>query len=129
MTEAYLGHMTWDEIEAFLLAFPDTEASLSWGMPGVKTGGRLVAWWRDRDDSPGSVAIKVDRAELPALVEPDSTPFYTIEHFRARGLSAVLVRPGEADARELRELLTEAWLMMASTTVREAWLVENGEDE
>ncbi|MFS0884086.1 MmcQ/YjbR family DNA-binding protein [Aeromicrobium sp. 179-A 4D2 NHS] len=121
--------MTWEEIEAFLLQFPDTEASLSWGMPGVKTGGRLVAWWRDRDDSPGSVAVKVDRSELEALTEDPGTPYYYIEHFRKADLSAVLVRPDEAEPDELRELLTEAWLLMATPTVREAWLVENGEDE
>ncbi len=121
--------MTWEDIEAFVLTFPDTEASLSWGMPGVKTGGRLVAWWRDRDDSPGSVAIKVDRSELEALVDDASTPYYSIDHFRKTDLAAVLVRPDEVDPTELRELLTEAWLLMASPTVREAWLVENDEDE
>lgn len=121
--------MDWDEIAAFLLGFPDTAASLSWGMPGVKTDGRLVAWWRDRDDSPGSVAIKVDRAELEALVADDSTPYYTIDHFRQFDLAAVLVRPGDADPDELRELLTEAWLLMAKPTVRETWLIRHDEDE
>lgn len=56
--------MDWDAIEAFVLGFPDTERSTSWGMPGVKTGGTLVTWRRDRTDSPGSVAFKVDRTEL-----------------------------------------------------------------
>lgn len=62
----------WDEIERFVLAFPDTERSTSWGMPGVKTGGTLVAWWRDRKDSPGAVAFKVDRADLEALVADEA---------------------------------------------------------
>ncbi|WP_313406204.1 MmcQ/YjbR family DNA-binding protein [Aeromicrobium sp.] len=119
--------MTWDEIEAFLLGFPDTVTSTSWGMPGVKTGGRLVAWWRDQDDSPGSVAFKVDRSELEALVEDPDTPYYTIEHFRKFDSNAVLVRPGEVDPVELREMLTDAWLVTAKPTVLKAWLAEHEE--
>ncbi|RYJ05540.1 MAG: hypothetical protein EON52_11025 [Actinomycetales bacterium] len=120
--------MTWSEIEAFLLGFPDTETSTSWGMPGVKTGGRLVAWWRDQPDSPGCVAFKVDRAELDGLVEDSSTPYFTIEHFRKFDSNAVLVRPEDVDPDELREMLTDAWLVTAKPTARKAWLAEHGED-
>lgn len=118
--------LTWEDIEAFLLRFPDTVTSTSWGMPGVKTGGRLVAWWRDQDDSPGCLAFKVDRTELEALVEDPSNPYFTIEHFRKFDSNAVLVRLVEADRDELRELLTDAWLVTAKPTVRKAWLAENG---
>jgi hypothetical protein len=118
--------MRWQQI-AFLLEFPDTEVNTSWGMPGVKTGGRLVAWWRDRDDSPGCVALKVDRAELEALVEDSSTPYFTIEHFRKFDSNAVLVRPEDADPAELREMLTDAWLVTAKSKVRQAWSVEHGD--
>src|SRR5699024_7764866 len=117
--------MTWKEIEAFLLGFPDTVASTSWGMPGVKTGGTLVAWLRDREDSPGSVALKVDRAELDALVEDPDLPYYTIEHFRKFDSNAVLVRPEEVDPVELREMLTDAWLVTVRPKILKAWLAEH----
>ena len=39
------------------------------------------------------------------------------------------VRRDEVDPPELRELLPGAWLVRASRTGREAWLVENDEDE
>lgn len=116
--------MTWEEIEAFLLGFPDTAASTSWGMPGVKTGGTLVAWLRDREDSPGSVAFKVDRSELDALVEDPDLPYYTIEHFRTFDSNAVLVRPEDVDPVELREMLTDAWLVTAKPKVLKAWLAD-----
>ncbi len=121
--------VAWDEIESFLLEFPDTVASTSWGMPGVKTGGRLVAWWRDQDDSPGCLAVKVDRAELDALVEDPGTPYFTIEHFRKFDTNAVLVRPDEVDPAELREMLTDAWLITAKPTIRKIWLAQNGPEE
>lgn len=116
--------MDWAQIEAFLLTFPDTEQSTSWGMPGIKTGGTLVAWWRDREDSPGCVALKVDRADLEAVVEDPGTPYFTIEHFRKFNSNAVLVRPEEVDPGELREMLTDAWLTTAKATVRKAWLAD-----
>lgn len=120
--------MTWEEIEAFLLAFPDTTASVSWGMPGVKTGGRLVAWLRDQADSPGAVAIKVDRAEREALLLDPSLPYFTIDHFEKFDTNAVLVRPPDVDPVELRELLTDAWLITAKPRVRSAWLAQNDAD-
>lgn len=120
----YRWDMEWPEIEEFLLGFPDTERSTSWGMPGVKTGGTLVAWWRDLDDSPGCVAFKVDRAELEGLVQDSSTPYFTIEHFRKFDSNAVLVRPGEVEPEELREMLTDAWLVTAKARVRAAWLAD-----
>ncbi|MBC9227468.1 hypothetical protein GL325_14155 [Aeromicrobium sp. 636] len=119
---------TWTDIEAFLLGFPDTEASTSWGMPGVKTGGRLVAWWRDRDDSPGCVAVKVDRDEAEALIQDAATPFHTNDHLRDRSPNVVLFRPGEIDPVELRELLTDAWRVTATPSVLAAWTAENEPD-
>jgi len=116
--------MTWDEIAAFLLEFPDTELTTTWRMPAVKTGGVLVAWWRDAEDSPGSIAFKVARDEIEGLVEDPGTPYYTIEHFRKFNSNAVLVRPEEAEPDELRELLTDAWLITAKARVRKAWLAE-----
>ncbi|TSD68479.1 MmcQ/YjbR family DNA-binding protein [Aeromicrobium piscarium] len=117
--------MTWDEIVAYLLEFPSTELTTTWNMPAVKAGGVLVAWWRDAPDSPGSVAFKVAPDELEALLGDPDAPYYTIDHFRKFGTNAVLVRPGEADADELRELLTEAWLAVAKPRVRKAWLAEH----
>ncbi|WP_229051849.1 MmcQ/YjbR family DNA-binding protein [Aeromicrobium sp. Leaf350] len=116
--------MDWDDIAGHLTALPDTELTTTWDNPAVKTGGKLVAWWRDASDSPGSVAIKVSPDELEALVADPDSPFYTIEHFRKFGTKAVLVRPEDVDPDELRDLLTEAWRLMAKVRVRKAWEAE-----
>ena len=116
--------MDWDDIVEHLTQLPDTELTTTWDNPAVKTGGKLVAWWRDAADSPGSVAIKVAPEELEALVTDDASPFYSIEHFRKFDTKAVLVRPEEVDPDELREMLTEAWRLMAKVRVRKAWEAE-----
>ena len=53
-------------------------------------------------------------AEKAALVEDESTPFFTIDHFR--NYSAVLVqrsRLDEIDRAELAEIITDAWAAKA----------------
>ena len=113
--------MNWDDVVEFLLGFPDTELTTTWNNPAVKTGGRLVAWWRDAADSPNSIAIKVDAAEKVALVQHPESPFYTIEHFEKMGTQAILVEPERVAEAELRELLTDAWLLNAKPRVRRNW--------
>jgi len=120
--------MRWPEIEEFLLSFPDTVAAISWGMPGVKTGGRLVAWWRDRQDSPGALAFKVDPAEREALLRDPDLPYFTNDHLERFDSPVVLVRPEDVDDDELREMLTEAWLVTAKPRVRRAWLEQSEGD-
>lgn len=113
--------VNWDDIVGFLLTFPDTELTTTWNNPAIKTGGRLVAWWRDATDSPESIALKVDPSEKLALIADPNSPFYTIEHFEKTGTQAVLVQPELVPAQELQELLTEAWRLNAKARVRRDW--------
>jgi hypothetical protein len=56
------------------------------------------------------------REDRDALIEDESLPFFTIDHFRNHDTVAVLVRRsrlGEIDVEELREVVTEAWLAVA----------------
>lgn len=75
------------------------------------------------------VIVTPSLAEKAALVEDESTPFFTIDHFD--GYAAVLVqesRLGEVDVDELRELLTDAWLARAPKRLARAFLAEQGLD-
>ncbi len=52
--------------------------------------------------------------EKQALVQDESTPFFTIPHFK--GYNAVLVqqsRLGELTRQELEEVITDAWATKA----------------
>jgi hypothetical protein len=64
-----------------------------------------------------------------ALVEDDSTPFFTTPHFK--GHPSVLLRGsriGELTADELAEVVYDAWLARAGKRAREKWLAERGLD-
>jgi hypothetical protein len=61
-----------------------------------------------------------------ALVQDDSSPFFTTPHFD--GHLSVLLRAsrlGEISYDELAEVVQEAWLARASAARRSAWLKEH----
>jgi hypothetical protein len=66
-------------------------------------------------------------AEKEALVQDESTPFFTTAHFR--GHPSVLLREcriGELTRDELAELVQDAWLARASKRRAADWLAERG---
>lgn len=82
-----------------------------------ETGERLddvVVFWVDSD------------AAKQALVEDDSTPFFTTPHFD--GHPSVLLRHsrvGELSRTELQEVVWDAWLAQAPKRLAAQWLAEH----
>ena len=65
-------------------------------------------------------------ADKEALVQDDTTPFFTTAHFN--GHPSVLVRAsrfGELTMAQLAEVVEDAWLTQASKRRAEAWLAEH----
>ena len=119
-----------DDVDAICLALPEVELGTSWGdrptykVPkGEKGKGFLLYRMPHKtavDPETGEmyddllVIVTPTEAEKRALVEDESTPFFTIDHFRRT--NAVLVqqsRLGELDREELVEIITEAWAARA----------------
>ena len=115
-----------EDIDEICGSLPETELGTSWGdrptwkVPrGDKGKGFVLYRAPDRsatDPETGEmyddlvVIITPTGADKTALVEDDSNPFFTIDHFR--NYDAVLVqqsRLSEIDRDELAEVITEAW--------------------
>jgi hypothetical protein len=119
-----------EDVDEICAALPETELGISWGdrptwkVPrGPKGKGFLL--YR----APGPTAVDPatgerytdlvvittpTEVEKQALVEDESTPFFTIPHFK--GYNAVLVqqsRLGEITRQELEEVITDAWATKA----------------
>jgi hypothetical protein len=128
-----------DDIDAICMALPEVEFGTSWGdRPTYKVpkGGKGKGFLLYRmphktaiDPETGEMyddllVIRVpNEADKLALVEDDSTPFFTIDHFR--GFNAVLVqqsRLGELEYDELAEIITEAWAPVAPKRLAKAYL-------
>jgi hypothetical protein len=88
----------------------------------VKSGAKVkrFAWaWRERVHpkkprvvNPAVLGIRVeDLGEKELLIASDPDKFFTEPHYN--GYPAVLVRLEAVDAKELKELLTDAWFCMA----------------
>ena len=115
-----------EDIDEICGSLPETELGISWGdrptwkVPRGDKGKGFVLY-----RAPHSTAVDPDTGEMyddlvviitptevekMALVEDETTPFFTIHHFRS--FNAVLVqqsRLGEIDRDELAEVITEAW--------------------
>jgi hypothetical protein len=87
----------------------------------AETGERLrdvIVFWVESEE------------EKLALVQDETTPFFTTPHFT--GHRSVLVqasRLGEISRRELAEVVQDAWLSQASPRRRSVWLAEHGDAE
>lgn len=119
-----------DDVDEICAALPSTELGTSWGdRPTwkVPAGGKGRGFVLYR--APGPTAIDPETgeryddllvvttanlADKAALVEDETTPFFTIDHFN--NYPAVLVqqsRLAELSLDELTEVITEAWLAVA----------------
>jgi hypothetical protein len=81
---------------------------------GERYADVIVIWVESEDD------------KLALTQDPDS-PFFTTDHFD--GHPSVLVRAsrlGEVGVTELRELIQDAWLSLASKRRAQQWLAERG---
>jgi hypothetical protein len=69
-------------------------------------------------------------ADKQALVQDESTPFFTTPHFDGH-LSVLLraSRVGELTVQELAELVQDAWLSRASARRATAWMSSPSRDE
>lgn len=68
-----------------------------------------------------------DLADKAALVNDDSTPFFTTPHFD--GHPSVLLRAAhvaQVEREELREVIENAWLARAPVRMAKQWLAERG---
>jgi hypothetical protein len=105
--------------------------------PVYQVGGKSFIFFRNRrpdafDPDSGErysdviVFWVADEAEKQALVQDESTPFFSTTHFD--GHPSVLVRAsrlGELSLAELQEIVQDAWLARASRHRAEQWLISH----
>ncbi len=119
-----------EDVDEICASLPETELGTSWGdrptwkVPRGDKGKGFVLY-----RAPHKSAVDPDTGDMyddlvvistptevekHALVADESTPFFTIDHFK--GYAAVLVqqsRLGEIGRDELEEILTDAWAAKA----------------
>jgi len=112
------------------MADPKTARRIAASLPEVVDGsgsdslhfsvrGKQLAWsYLERLEEKGPrypridvLAIRCTAADKESLLASDPEKFFTTDHYR--GFPAILVHLDKVDAKELRELLTDAWRIQA----------------
>jgi hypothetical protein len=110
---------TWETVWKVLEALPGTEQGLLHDNPAVRVRGKLVAYLpnnpRSRPthapDHEEFLVVKCDLAERAALLAEDPETFFVTPHYQT--YPGVIVRLATVRPDQLRELLTEAWRLVA----------------
>lgn len=124
---------TLDDVRALALALPEAAESSTHGGVAWKIRGKLFVWerpLRQRDVAdlealgervPGGelVGVRVPAEDKDAVLATVPAAL-DIPHFR--GYAAVLVEIDRIDDDELRELITDAWVMQAPKRLSKAYL-------
>jgi hypothetical protein len=106
------------DVRRIALSLPETTEQLWYGTPGFRVKGK--GFLRIRDESDGGLVVFVaDLGEKEALLASDPKKFFTTPHYD--GYPAVLVHLPAIGVRELREMITESWIVKAPARVRQAF--------
>ena len=111
--------LAWEDVLELSRDLPGVDESTSYGTPSLKVKGKFMARLRDE----GSVlVVRRDLDEKPFLLEANPQTLFTTPHYD--GYGAVLVRMDAVDRGELKELLIDAWLLVAPKKLVEQARIE-----
>jgi hypothetical protein len=102
--------MTFDDVRAMALAWPEIGDGTSYGTAALKVRKKLLA--RLKEDGDSLVIPSVPQDEREMLVESRPKLFYFTEHYR--NYPIVLVRLSKARRAEVEPLLRRQWRALAS---------------
>ncbi|MGJ5077488.1 MmcQ/YjbR family DNA-binding protein [Bradyrhizobium oligotrophicum] len=102
--------MTFDDVRALALAWPEVEDGTSYGTSALKVRKKMLA--RLKEDGDSLVLPGVPPDERAMLVESRPKLFYFTDHYRDYPI--VLLRLSEARAADVAPLLRRQWRALAS---------------
>ncbi|WP_257167230.1 MmcQ/YjbR family DNA-binding protein [Bradyrhizobium sp. SRS-191] len=102
--------MTFDDVRALALAWPEVEDGTSYGTPALKVRKKMLA--RLKEDGDSLVLPGVPSDERAMLVESRPKLFYFTDHYRDYPI--VLLRLSTARPADVEPLLRRQWRALAS---------------
>jgi len=106
---------TEDDVRAIALSLPGTSEEQWHRTPGYKVAGKGFLQLRTEAEG-GLVVFVSDVGEKEALLTSNPDAFFTMPHYD--GYPIVLVNLDKIDHHELRELITDSWLIKAPPKLR-----------
>ena len=109
---------TWDDVHRIALELPEVEASTSWGRPAFKVRGKTFAGLTVRHE--GAIWARCDPDERPLLVASNPELYRLTPHFEGSS-GYLLIWLEHAGNDDLRDRLTDGWLLMAPKALAESF--------
>ena len=103
----------WEDVAAYALTLPGTEASTSYGQPAIKVGGRLIC---STGREAGSFHVVAAQEEKAVLLDTDPETFWQTPHYE--GWAGLLVRYGSPDVARVKRVIARAWWDRAKAGLR-----------
>jgi hypothetical protein len=98
----------WSRVLELAGGLPELEPGYSYGTPALKVRNKLIARLREDGET---LVVRAGIEERDVLIASAPEKFFLTPHYQAHPW--VLVRLSRVEADELRELLTDAWLLRA----------------
>lgn len=100
---------TIEDVRRIALSFPETVEKPLYGTPGFRVKDKAFARLREEGDV--LVVWCADEEEKERYIAAQPEIFFSLPHYD--GYALVLVRLPAIEVEELRDVLTEAWLLRA----------------
>ena len=102
--------MTFDDVRAVALRWPEVEDGTSYGTPALKVRKKMLV--RLKEDGDSLVMPGVPQDERDMLIESRPKVFYLTDHYRDYPM--VLIRLSKAKRAMVEPLLRRQWRTLAS---------------
>ena len=109
--------MTFDDIRAIALRWPEVEDGTSYGTPALKVRKKMLV--RLKEDGDSLVMPGVPQDERDMLIESRPKVFYLTDHYRDYPM--VLIRLSKATRAIVEPLMLRQWRTLASRTALKAF--------
>jgi len=101
--------LTWDSFKALARTYPEVEEGLSWGTPGLKVRGKMLARLREDGET---IVIRIDMDQRAVMIEANPEAFFFTDHYA--NYPAMLIRLVAAREGDVVDLIEDAWRNLAT---------------
>jgi hypothetical protein len=109
--------MTFDDIRAIAMKWPEVEDGTSYGTPALKVRKKLLVRLKEDGDSLVMPGVPPDERDM--LIESRPHVFYVTDHYRDYPM--VLIRLSKATRTIIEPLLIRQWRALASKAALKAF--------
>jgi hypothetical protein len=108
--------VTFETVRRLAIGLPGVEEGTSYGTPALKVKGKLFVRLHDSGDS---LVVRIDPGERAMRLETDPEVYFITDHYLE--YPWILVRLAVVDEEELKELLEDAWRLVAPKRLLAEW--------